>query len=72
MVTGIIFSTTPAVLYYLIYMNILTLITRFYFKGCLFKLSTKKSHRILPRQLSGDLLHTSLIILILIKLCLKL
>lgn len=69
MVIGIIYITTPTILYYLIFMNILTIITRYIYKGCLFKLSTIKSHRLLSPQLSGDLLHMMLIVLILLKLC---
>ena len=71
MVIGIIYIKTPAILYYLIFMNILTLITRYIYKGCLFKLSTVKSHRLLSPRLSGDLLHMILIVLILLKLCLQ-
>lgn len=69
MVIGIIYIRTPAILYYLIFMNILTLLTRHIYKGCLFKLSTVKSHRFLSPRLSGDLLHMILIVLILLKLC---
>lgn len=68
MVIGIIYIKTSAILYYLIFMNLLTLITRFIYKGCLFKLSTVKSHRLLNPRLSGDILHIILIGLILIKL----
>jgi hypothetical protein len=69
MVIGIIYIKTQSILYYLIFMNILTLVTRYIYKGCLFKLSTVKSHRLLSPRLSGDLLHMILIILILLKLC---
>ena len=69
MVIGIIYIKTPAILYYLIFMNLLTLFTRYIYKGCLFKLSTVKSHRILSPRLSGDLLHMIIIVLILLKLC---
>ena len=68
MIIGIIFSTSPAILLYLIYLNLLTLGTRYFFKGCLFKLSTKKSHRLLPRFVSADVLHSIMIVIILLKI----
>lgn len=71
MVIGIIYIKTPAILFYLIFMNVLTLFTRYIYNGCLFKLSTKKSHRFLSRTISGDLLHMILIVIILLKLCLQ-
>lgn len=69
MVIGIIYIKTPSILYYLIFLNILTLLTRYIYNGCLFKLSTIKSHRLLSPDLSGDILHTMLIVIILLKLC---
>ena len=69
MVIGIIYIKTPEILHYFIFLNILTLFTRYIYNGCLFKLSTIKSHRLLNPRLSGDILHMILIVLILLKLC---
>lgn len=68
MVIGIIFAQSSEILLFLVFINIITLLTRYLYNGCLFKLATKKYHRLLPKYITGDFLHGMMIIIIFIKM----